>query len=104
MSTDSCRSLFPGCGLRGGGPIRIRRDALRLLGLDLLFFHELPSAYLGRQDAVALDIIVVEHEVDVDDREHDKGPHDRVMKDAQREFAAEQRRHPDRKSTRLNSS
>ena len=46
---------------------------------------------------MALDVVVVEYEVNVDDREEHERPHDGVVENAQRELAAEEGRDPGEK-------
>ena len=56
--------------------------------------HELPASDHGGGDTVALDIVVVEHKVYVDNHEQHEGPHEEVVDVAHHKEAVHAEEHP----------
>src|ERR1035437_5657941 len=63
------------------------------LSVTLLHPVELPSAYDRRYRTAALDVVVIEGKVDVNDDKGDEEPHECVVPEAHTKFAAHQRHH-----------
>ena len=61
---------------------------------DHIFLDEFPPTYHGRCYTSPFNVIVIKNEVNMDQCENDKSPHQQVMDLAHMHIPAEERHHP----------